>query len=62
MKILVQNREKCLGCGFCVSCCKEVFHMAADAKAEVIGEMTAENEDMVTAVIESCPVNIFKLE
>lgn len=62
MQINVQNRESCLGCGFCVSCCRDVFQLAEDGLASVCGEMDEDNEEMVLAVIESCPVKLFYID
>jgi ferredoxin len=61
MEIVVVNRENCLGCGFCEKMCDDVFRMAEDGLAEVIGSMDEDNEDLVLAAIESCPVALFRL-
>jgi len=47
------NKEKCIGCGLCVSICEKVFKMGADGKAKVISQ---EKLPCVKEAIDSCPV------
>jgi len=48
------NKEKCIGCGACVSICSEVFEMADDGKAKVKAQ---KNTGCVKEAINSCPVD-----
>lgn len=48
------DKEKCIGCGLCVSLCKEVFALGKDGKAIVKAQ---KNLPCVKEAIESCPVN-----
>jgi ferredoxin len=47
------DKDKCIGCGLCVSICSQVFKMDSDNKAEVIAQ---KNIPCVKEAIESCPV------
>jgi ferredoxin len=29
------NKEKCIGCGYCVSVCPEVFELGEDGKSKI---------------------------
>jgi len=62
MKVLV-NKEKCLGCGTCVSICPEVFQLGADGKAEV--KEGVDLEKFLAAIdeaIANCPTNAISKE
>lgn len=47
------NKEKCIGCGTCVSLCAEVFELSG-GKAKVKSQ---KNVPCVKKAIDSCPVN-----
>lgn len=47
------DKNKCIGCGLCVSICSEIFEMKGD-KAIVKKQ---KNLPCVKEAIESCPVN-----
>jgi ferredoxin len=47
------DKEKCVGCGLCVSLCKEVFALGKDNKAIVKAQ---KNLPCVNEAISSCPV------
>ncbi len=51
------DKEKCIGCGLCVSTCGEVFEMSDDTKAKVKAQ---KNLPCVKEAIESCPVDAIK--
>ncbi|HHY52563.1 MAG TPA: ferredoxin [Clostridiales bacterium] len=61
MKAVI-DRSGCIGCGLCAETCPEVFHMADDGLAEVIGEVTPENEDAAREAAENCPVSVISIE
>lgn len=48
------DKQKCIGCGACVSVCPEVFEMGNDGKAKIKAQ---KNIPCVKEAIESCPVN-----
>ncbi|MBO4380885.1 MAG: ferredoxin [Clostridia bacterium] len=50
------DKELCIGCGFCVSCCPEVFRQDETEKAEVYADTTDENKEQVQEAIDGCPV------
>ncbi len=58
MKVKV-DKEKCIGCGACVSVCGEVFEMK-DGKANVKEKET--DKKCVKEAEESCPVQAIKIE
>ena len=58
---IVQEREKCIGCGACVSICPENWKMDDDGKAspkETTLEEVGCNQDAANA----CPVQVIKVE
>ena len=50
------DKEKCIGCGLCVSICEDVFEMKED-KAIVKAQ---KKTPCVKEAIESCPVKAIK--
>jgi len=48
------DKEKCIGCGFCVSMCQDVFELKDDGKAYV-KDKGCKNCDC-KQVAQSCPV------
>ena len=53
------DKEKCIGCGACVSVCEKTFEMGEDNKAHVKSQpkkITCEKE-----ATETCPVNAIKI-
>ena len=55
MKTLTVDKNKCLGCGTCVSLCPKVFKLGDDGKAEVI-DKSADTDENIKNAIDSCPV------
>lgn len=57
------NKDKCIGCGQCVSLCEEVFDFDDDNLAKVIANPVPEDklEDTETA-LESCPTGAIEEE
>lgn len=49
------NKEKCIGCGACVSICSDVFELGGDGKANVISE---ENVECANKAADLCPVKV----
>ncbi len=55
MKKIRVDREKCIGCGLCVSIAEKTFRLDKEGKAEIVTEAVDE-EEKVQEAIESCPV------
>ena len=50
------DKEKCIGCGQCVSICEEVFDFDDDNLAKVIqSPVNKDNEEATNIAVESCP-------
>lgn len=50
------NKEKCIGCGLCVSFCPEVFELKDEGKSSVKDGVDFEkNKDCIQNAKESCP-------
>ena len=62
MKLKV-NKDKCIGCGQCVSICDSVFDFDDDNLAKVIVDTIPEdNEEDSTAAKESCSTGAIEEE
>lgn len=71
MKI-INEREKCIGCGSCVALCPKLFEMTEDGKAMLKGgkknektgnfELEVKNSDCAEDAAAACPVEIIKIE
>ena len=56
------DRDGCIACEICTGVCPEVFRMADDGKAEVIGaEIPKEEEDAAGDAAERCPVEVITI-
>ncbi len=62
MKLKV-NKDKCIGCGQCISICSDVFDFDDDNLAKVVTPLVSEDmvEDATTAK-ESCPTGAIEEE
>jgi len=50
------NKEKCLGCGYCVSTCPEVFELGDDGKSEIKkGVDLKKHTDCLKEAKQGCP-------
>lgn len=57
------DRSGCIGCGLCPSICPEVFQMADDGLAEVIGDsIPTDAEGTAVEAQENCPVSVIHVE
>ena len=51
------NKEKCIGCGMCVSLCTDVFELKDDGKSHIKENVDfGVNKDCIKQAVESCPV------
>ncbi len=58
------NREKCIGCGLCISLVPDVFEMDEEGKSKVKME-EINDEDLLKEVrraAESCPVGAIEIK
>ncbi|MPM23988.1 Ferredoxin [bioreactor metagenome] len=61
MKAII-DRSGCISCGLCVDTCPEVFQMADDGLAEVIGDtVPKEAEDKAAEARDGCPVSVISI-
>jgi len=62
MKVNV-NKEKCIGCGYCVSVCEEVFELGEDGKSRVKeGVDFTQYKEKIKEAKEGCPVGAIEVE
>ena len=57
------NKDKCIGCGQCVSLCEDVFDFDDDNLAKVVeSPVSNENEETATEAMENCPTGAIEEE
>lgn len=65
MKI-VQEHEKCIGCGSCVAICPKYWEIGDDGKAKLINsqenELEVEKLECNQEAADACPVQCIKVE
>lgn len=54
--------ENCIGCGFCVSVCPDVFVMTDEDVAKAQGNVPEKLESEVMEAAEGCPVDAIEVE
>jgi len=71
MSRIIQQRDKCIGCGTCVAVCPAFWHMDEDGKSTLKGskdvgegkfELEIEDVGCNTEAAASCPVQIISVE
>jgi ferredoxin len=71
MPKVIQEREKCIGCGSCAALCPKYWEMAEDGKSRLLnstqnreGNFEAEVADIECnqEAADSCPVQIIHIE
>jgi len=55
------DKNKCIGCGLCVSICPQVFELGDDGKSKIINPNACEGCNCKEAA-ESCPAQAIILE
>jgi len=70
MPKIIQEREKCIGCGSCAALCPKFFEMTDDGKAKLLNsEKNAEGNDELEVeevgcaqeAADACPVQIIHI-
>jgi len=61
MAILKVDKNKCIGCGMCVSLSPDFFEMGADGKARIIEGVKNIDEDKIKEIVASCPMAAIKI-
>lgn len=49
------NKEACVGCGLCASIAASIFAIGDDGLAEVVAEVTVDNEGEANEAKDNCP-------
>jgi ferredoxin len=52
------DKNKCIGCGLCVSMCPDVFKMDDEGKSVVISQ---DNKECAKEAVASCPVKAISI-
>lgn len=58
---IIQEREKCIGCGTCVALCPDNWEMKSDNKAS-LKKTEVEDIGCNQRAADSCPVQCIKIE
>ncbi len=57
------NKEKCIGCGYCVSVCPEVFVLGDDGKSKIKEGINFQDyQDCIQEAKDGCPMGAISLE
>lgn len=71
MAKIIQQRDKCIGCGTCAAVCPKFWEMGKDGKATLKGgkdvgegkfELEVEDAGCNKEAASSCPLNIITIE
>lgn len=62
MKTVKVNKDGCIGCGACTGIASDVFAFDDEGKAEVVAEVTSDNEASVEEAVAGCPVQAIEVE
>ena len=71
MAKVIQQRDKCIGCGTCVAVCSDFWQMADDGKSQLKGakdtgegkfELDVEDPGCNKEAASSCPVQVIIVE
>ena len=70
MPKIIQEREKCIGCGSCAALCPKFFEMADDGKAKLLNseknaegndELEVEKVECAQEAVDACPVQCLRI-
>ncbi len=62
MQIII-DKNKCLGCGLCVSIASDIFEIGEDGKSKIKEEVDLEkNKQLIAQAKESCPVQAIEID
>jgi ferredoxin len=70
MPKIIQEREKCIGCGSCAALCPKFFEMTDDGKAKLLNpeknaegndELEVEKVECAQEAVDACPVQIIHI-
>jgi ferredoxin len=70
MPKIIQERERCIGCGSCVALCPKFFEMADDGKAKLLNseknaqgndELEVEKVECAQEAADACPVQCIRI-
>ncbi len=59
--IVKVDKEKCVGCGACVSICGKYFDLDPEGKSEYRGENPVEELDCIENAANICPMNAIEI-
>lgn len=71
MPKVIQEREKCIGCGSCAALCPKYWEMAEDGKSRLLNskkngegnfELDVADIECNQDAVDSCPVQIIHIE
>jgi ferredoxin len=71
MAKIIQEREKCIGCGSCAALCPKYWEMAEDGKSKLLNstpntvgnyELEVEGVECNQEAADACPVQIIHIE
>lgn len=54
--------ENCVGCGYCVGVCPEVFSLTDEGFATASADISKVQEDLVIEAADGCPVDAIEVE
>jgi len=60
MNKLKVDKNKCIGCGTCVSLYPDFFEMGADGKAQIIDGIKDIDDNKTKEIVASCPAAAIK--
>lgn len=61
-KKIIVDKDKCIGCGSCVSIAEDYFKLGKDGKPEIIRKYDEKDKDIVKEAIDVCPTNAITLK